>query len=78
MSQIPEDPIRYRHFILSVWQERNNQGRHLAWRFSLQDSQKEGRIGFTSLIELTAFLEEWLKTSFENNPALRFPTEKTE
>jgi hypothetical protein len=68
MLQIPEDPIRYRHFILSIWQERNSQGRHLFWRFSLQDSQKEVRIGFKSLMELTAYLEQWLNASSENDP----------
>ena len=36
-------------------------GRHLAWRFSLQDSQKEMRIGFKNLEELTVFLERWMK-----------------
>ena len=36
-------------------------GRHLAWRFSLQDSQKETRIGFKNLEELTVFLERWMK-----------------
>ena len=42
-------------------------GRHLAWRFSLQDSQKETRIGFKNLEELKAFLERWMKDPSEGD-----------
>jgi hypothetical protein len=56
-------PPVYHHFILLVWEERDANGQHLAWRFSLQDSQKEARIGFKDLEELTAFLERWMKSS---------------
>jgi hypothetical protein len=65
MSLIPEKPVHYRHFILLVWQERDDQGRHVTWRFSLQDSQKEARIGFKNLEELTQFLQDWMKTSVQ-------------
>ncbi len=58
---------RYRYFVLLVWQERDHEGRHVTWRFSLQDSQKETRIGFKNLEELTAFLEAWMKDSSEDN-----------
>ncbi|HNE69742.1 MAG TPA: hypothetical protein PLE39_15280 [Anaerolineales bacterium] len=54
-------PSVYHHFILLVWEECDVMGRHLAWRFSLQDSQKETRIGFKNLEELTVFLERWMK-----------------
>ena len=60
-------PPRYRHFVLLVWEERGADGQHVAWRFSLQDSQKEARIGFKNLEELTAFLEGWMKSSSEDN-----------
>lgn len=60
-------PPHYRHFILLVWEERGADGQHEAWRFSLQDSQKEARIGFKNLEELTAFLESWMKDSSEDN-----------
>lgn len=59
-------PPRYRHFVLLVWEERGADGQHEAWRFSLQDSQKEAHIGFKNLQELTAFLEKWMKDSSEN------------
>lgn len=60
-------PPRYHHFVLLVWEERNSEGRHLAWRFSLQDPQKEARIGFRNLQELTKFLEQWMKDSSEDD-----------
>lgn len=60
-------PPQYHHFVLLVWEERGVDGQHEAWRFSLQDSQKEERIGFKSLNELTAFLESWMKDSSEDN-----------
>lgn len=60
-------PPQYRHFVLLVWEERGADGQHEAWRFSLQDSQKEECIGFKNLDELTAFLERWMKSSSENN-----------
>lgn len=60
-------PPHYRHFILLVWEERGADGEHAAWRFSLQDSQKETRFGFKDLEELTAFLESWMKDSSEDS-----------
>lgn len=54
-------PPRYHHFVLLVWEERDAEGQHAAWRFSLQDSQKEERIGFKNLDELVAFLERWIQ-----------------
>jgi len=60
-------PPRYRHFVLRLWEERDAEGRHEAWRFSLQDSQKEARIGFKNLEELVSFLEQWMKDSPKNN-----------
>ncbi|MCK6540311.1 MAG: hypothetical protein L6Q26_09655 [Anaerolineales bacterium] len=58
---------RYHHFVLLLWEERDADGQHESWRFSLQDSQKEARIGFKNLEELTAFLEQWMKDSSEND-----------
>ncbi|MBE7534660.1 MAG: hypothetical protein HS124_02880 [Anaerolineales bacterium] len=63
-------PPHYRHFVLLVWEERGADGVHAAWRFSLQDSQKEERIGFKDLNELTAFLEKWMKDSSKSNDDL--------
>ncbi|MCC6300171.1 MAG: hypothetical protein IT314_12805 [Anaerolineales bacterium] len=60
-------PPRYHHYILLMWEERSADGSHAAWRFSLQDSQKEARIGFKNLEELAAFLEKWMKDSSEND-----------
>ena len=65
-------PPRYHHFVLLLWEERDANGRLVTWRMSLQDSQKEARIGFKNLEELTKFLEAWIKDSSENN----FPKEK--
>jgi len=63
---------QYHYFVLLLWEERDANGRHVTWRMSLQDSQKEARIGFKNLEELTKFLEAWIKDSSENN----FPKEK--
>ena len=60
-------PPQYHHFVLLVWEERGADGQHEAWRFSLQDSQKEARIGFKNLNELTTFLENWMKDSSKDN-----------
>jgi len=60
-------PPRYHHFVLLVWEERGADGSHTAWRFSLQDSQKETRIGFKNLEELKAFLERWMKDPSEGD-----------
>ena len=69
-------PPQYHHFVLLVWEERDTDGQHVTWRFSLQDSQKEARIGFKNLEELTAFLEGWMKDSFENDSTNYSPKEK--
>lgn len=60
-------PPQYHHFVLLVWEERGADGQHEAWRFSLQDSQKEARIGFKNLEELTALLERWMKSSSDDD-----------
>ena len=60
-------PPVYHHFILLVWEERAANGQHLTWRFSLQDSQKEARIGFKNLEELTGFLEGWMRASSKDD-----------
>jgi len=60
-------PPRYHHFILLVWEERGADGSHVAWRLSLQDSQKEARIGFKNLEELMVFLDKWMKDSSEDH-----------
>ncbi len=60
-------PPRYHHFVLLLWEERGADGHHTMWRISLQDSQKEARIGFKNLEELTVFLEGWMKDSPEDD-----------
>lgn len=69
-------PPRYRHFVLLAWEERDAEGHCQTWRFSLQDSQKEARIGFKSLAELTAFLEQWMKESSDQISNHFLPKEK--
>lgn len=58
---------RYHHFVLLLWEERDTNGQHLSWRFSLQDSQKEERIGFKNINDLTAFLERWMESPSEDD-----------
>jgi hypothetical protein len=48
----------YHHFVLLVWEECDSQGRHVTWRLSLQDAQKEVRIGFKNVDELKTYLED--------------------
>jgi hypothetical protein len=69
-------PPVYHHFVLLVWEERDAEGTHVTWRFSLQDSQKEARMGFKNLEELTAFLEGWMKSSSEDNSEVSSLEEK--
>jgi len=69
-------PPLYRHFVLLLWEERDAEGRHVTWRFSLQDSQKEARIGFKNIDELAAFLKRWMESSSENSSAEYLPKEK--
>ena len=69
-------PPVYHHFILLVWEERDANGQHLTWRFSLQGTHEEERIGFKNLDELTAFLERWIKSSSEDNPKVLSLKEK--
>ncbi len=69
-------PPRYHHFVLLVWEERGADGQHVTWRFSLQDSQQEARIGFKNLEELTAFLEGWMKNSSDDDSNGFSPKEK--
>ena len=71
-------PPHYHHFVLLVWEERGADGSYTAWRFSLQDSQKEARIGFKNLEELTTFLEKWMKDSSTLDSNQLQPKEKTE
>ena len=66
VQSLPRPPV-YHHFILLVWEERGADGQHVAWRFSLQDSRKEARIGFKNLQELTAYLEKWMNPLSEKN-----------
>jgi len=68
-------PPRYHHFVLLLWEERGADGQHAAWRFSLQDSQKEARSGFKNLEEVVVFLEQWMKSSSEINSSESFPKE---
>ena len=56
---------RYRHFVLLVWEERDSTGRHSTWRFSLQDSQKEARVGFKNMEELITYLKKWMEPESE-------------
>jgi hypothetical protein len=51
--------LTYRAYILRLWQERPaSSDRPAVWRFSLEDTRARRRLGFGSLEELTAFLEE--------------------
>lgn len=56
---------RYHHFVLLVWEERDSAGRHSTWRFSLQDSQKEVRVGFKNMEELVTYLKNWMEPESE-------------
>ncbi len=68
MTEISQPrPPQYHHFVLLVWEERDADGQHVAWRLSLQDSHEEERIGLKNLDELTAFLERWMKDSSEDD-----------
>ena len=64
MAEISQTrPPQYHHFVLLVWEERDANGQHVTWRFSLQDAQKEERVGFKDLEELNTFLKNWMGNS---------------
>jgi hypothetical protein len=65
MSNFETRGPRYHHFVLLLWEERGADGRHSTWRFSLQDSQADTRVGFTDIKDLQAFLERWMKDADE-------------
>jgi hypothetical protein len=67
MPDFEPHPPRYHHFVLLLWEERDLDGLHVAWRFSLQDPHEKVRIGFKNIEGLTAYLEGWMKDSSENN-----------
>ncbi|MFO7539373.1 MAG: hypothetical protein R6X32_15135 [Chloroflexota bacterium] len=53
-----EKPPRYYTFILRFWEEREGANAAATWRYSLHDPENDVRYGFTSLEELTAFLQK--------------------
>lgn len=53
----------YRAYILRLWQERPASPECPAvWRFSLEDTHAQRRLGFGDLAALTAFLEAQMET----------------
>lgn len=57
-------PAQHHFFILGLWPlSASRPGHTLTWRFSLENTQTGERIGFSSLAELTAYLETWLQHS---------------
>ena len=55
-----ETPPQYHTFVLRIWEERSDAGKTAVWRFSLHNSEEDGRIGFNSLEELTTYLQSML------------------
>ena len=53
-----DSPTKRFVYVLIGWEERSSScGRPAVWRFSLEDTRAEQRVGFGSLDELMAFLE---------------------
>ena len=55
ISHAPDIPL-----CLLVWEERDADGQHVTWRFSLQDAEG-GACRIKNLDELTTFLERWME-----------------
>jgi hypothetical protein len=54
-------PPHYRTFLLTLWEERNQDANSPAvWRFHLEDPRTGQRQGFASLAELISFLQAQL------------------
>ena len=54
-------PPRYHTFLLTLWEERNEDPNSPAvWRFRLEDPRTGQRRGFASLAELISFLQAQL------------------
>lgn len=53
-----KSPSRYRTFILTIWEEVNNQqAGYTIWRFSLEHPHTAQRIGFKNLAALMHYLQ---------------------
>lgn len=62
---MPERPLRYYTFILSLWEEAGSES---GWRCSLENPHTGERKGFRSIDELPAFLRGWTGNLTEAKP----------
>jgi hypothetical protein len=63
-----DQPPRYYTFLLTLWEERNqNLAESSVWRFRLQSSRTGKQHGFATLEELMAFLKEETRGESEAN-----------
>jgi hypothetical protein len=54
-----EGPPCYRSYLLTLWQERGRDpGLRGVWRFRLEDARTAKRVGFASLDDLVAYLQQ--------------------
>jgi hypothetical protein len=59
-----KNPPRYYTFLLTMWEERNQDPNSPGvWRFRLEDTRTNHRLGFASLEGVTAFLHSRLDGS---------------
>jgi hypothetical protein len=61
-----EEPQRYVSYLLRLWQ--TERGGTLVWRASLQSAHTGERLGFASLADLCAFLEQETAPIDEEQP----------
>ena len=61
------EPRRYVAYLLRLWQVTNHAG-DLVWRASLENPHTGKRLGFASLAELVAFLEQQLGGEGPHSP----------
>jgi hypothetical protein len=69
-----EKPPRYYTYILRFWEERDETADTRNWRYTLHDTENDTRYGFTSLEEVSAFLEK--RTALTDKAATNPPTSK--
>lgn len=60
-------PPRYHTFLLRLWEEG---GSAPVWRYSLENPHTGERLGFKTLDELRAFLEEWTQKPPPEKPII--------
>jgi hypothetical protein len=69
LMSIPQKPPRYRSYLLTFWEERNQDpGAPAAWRFRLENPRTGEQYGFATLQGLVTALEQEITQESYKSP----------